>query len=195
MELDEAADPFRLFDAWFAAAGDAEPMAEAMSLATVGADGVPSLRMVLLKGADERGFVFFTNFASRKGHELAGNPHAALCLHWKALGRQVRVVGAVERVSDAEADAYFASRPRDSRVGAWASLQSQPLESRAELERRFALFDAEHPGDQVPRPEHWSGYRVVPARIEFWAEGRFRLHDRIEFARHAGGWAATRLYP
>jgi pyridoxamine 5'-phosphate oxidase len=195
MELDEATDPFTLFSAWFAAADKAEKAAEAMSLATVTPEGEPDVRIVLLKEFGRDGFVFYTNTLSRKGKELAANPHAALCLFWKSLGRQVRIRGKVGPVTDAEADAYFASRPRDSRIGAWASQQSQPLESRAVLMARVAEVEARHPGDTVPRPPHWSGYRLVPERIEFWQEGAFRLHDRVEFTGAPGGWTRTRLNP
>jgi pyridoxamine 5'-phosphate oxidase len=196
MELDDATDPFALFDTWFAAARAAEPaLAEAMALATVTPAGMPSVRMVLLKDASRDGFVFYTNLESRKGDELAANPSAALCLYWKSLGRQIRVQGRVEPVSAAEADAYFASRPRESRIGAWASDQSRPLDSRATLEARVAAVEARHPGEVVPRPENWSGRRLVPQAIEFWQEGPFRLHDRVEFTRTPQGWARTRLYP
>ncbi|HVJ54561.1 MAG TPA: pyridoxamine 5'-phosphate oxidase [Aliidongia sp.] len=196
MDMNEATDPLVLFDDWFEAAKAAEPNdPNAMSLATTAADGMPSVRIVLLKGVDARGFVFYTNVESRKGLELAANANAALCFHWKSLRRQIRIEGSVERVTAAEADAYYASRPRDSRIGAWASEQSRPLASRAEFEARIREFEARYPGDAVPRPEHWSGYRVVPRYFEFWQDRPFRLHDRIVFTAEAGGWQRGRLYP
>ena len=167
----------------------------AMALATVDENGLPDVRMVLLKGADERGFVFYTNTESAKGVELATTPKAALVLHWKSLRRQVRVRGPVTRVSDAEADAYFASRPRDSRIGAWASQQSRPLESRAAFEAAIAEIDARFAGGDVPRPAYWTGFRVAPVQIEFWRDRPFRLHDRIRFVRAGEGWERTRLFP
>lgn len=189
-------DPFALFRRWLAEAEAAEPdVANAMSVATVGTDGAPSIRILLLKGLDERGFVFYSNLESRKGREMAGNAATALCFHWKSTRRQVRVEGPVERVSDAEADAYFATRPRGSQIGAWASRQSEPLESRAALEARVAAVEAEHAGREVPRPPFWSGWRLVPERIEFWRDGAFRLHDRIVYARAGGGWTTERLFP
>jgi pyridoxamine 5'-phosphate oxidase len=166
-----------------------------MMLATVGADGRPSVRAVLLKGADERGFVFYTNLESRKASELAASPHAALVFHWKSLARQVRIEGDAAPVTDDEADAYFATRPRDSRIGAWASDQSRPLDSRATLERRFAEAARQYEGREVPRPADWSGFRIVPQRVEFWQERPFRLHDRIVFARDGSGWHKQRLFP
>jgi pyridoxamine 5'-phosphate oxidase len=196
MDLDASADPLALFDAWLADAAGSEPNdPNAMALATADAEGRPSVRMVLLKGRSPDGFVFFTNLESRKGGQLAANPAAALCFHWKTLRRQVRIEGPVERVGDAEADAYYASRPRGSRIGAWASRQSRPLASREELERAVAETEARFPGDDIPRPPFWSGFRVVPRRMEFWAERPFRLHDRIVFARAGSGWAAERQYP
>ncbi len=164
-------------------------------LATVGADGMPSLRMVLLKGVDSEGFVFYTNLASQKGRELAAHPKAALCFHWKTLKRQVRVEGLVTPVSEAEADAYFASRPRISQIGAWASKQSQPLIGRFELEKRVARFTAKFGLGAVPRPSFWSGFRVIPERIEFWQEERFRLHMRFCYRREQGAWIRGELYP
>jgi pyridoxamine 5'-phosphate oxidase len=167
-------DPLALFAAWFDEAKGQEPNdPTAMSLATADGDGRPSVRMVLLKGFDAQGFVFYTNFESRKGEQLLANPQAALCFHWKSIRRQVRIEGPVTTVSEAEADAYYASRPRDSQIGAWASRQSRPLESRFELEKRVAQFAAKHAVGKVPRPPYWSGFRVAPERIEFWQDGRF----------------------
>jgi pyridoxamine 5'-phosphate oxidase len=189
-------NPFTQFAAWFAEAQAHEPRdANAMTLATATPDGIPSARIVLLKEHGARGFVFYTNRRSRKGQELAANPRAALLFHWKSLGRQVRIEGAVEDVSDAEADAYFASRPRLSRLGAWASDQSRPLADRAELEHRLAALEAQYPGEPIPRPPHWSGYRLVPTRFEFWQEAPFRLHDRTVYAREGEGWTVGKLYP
>lgn len=190
-----ADDPFTLFDAWFAEAKASEPNdPEAMALATVGADGEPSVRMVLLKGHDPRGFVFYTNLDSRKGHELAANPRGSLLFHWKSLRRQVRVEGAVSAVSDAEADAYFASRSRDSQLGAHASLQSQALDRRETFEARFAEMGERFPSE-VPRPARWSGFRVAPERIEFWSDRPHRLHERRLFTRVGDGWREGLLYP
>ena len=189
-------EPFAPFARWFELAAKSEPLAETMTLATTTRDGVPSLRAVLLKGADARGFVFYTNFESRKAEELFANPHAALCFHWKSLQRQVRIEGTVSLVSDDEADAYFASRPRDSQIGAWASDQSRPVADRGELERRFASFTRQYAERTVvPRPAHWSGFRVVPERIEFWQERPFRLHDRVLFIRDGERWRKQRLFP
>jgi pyridoxamine 5'-phosphate oxidase len=159
------------------------------------ADGMPNVRMVLLKGFDERGFVFYTNFESQKGHEILGSMKAAMCFHWKSLRRQVRVRGPVEQVSDAEADEYYASRPRGSRIGAWASKQSRPLEGRYALEKAVAEYTAKHAVGDIPRPEHWSGFRILPQSIEFWHDRPFRLHDRVVFTRTRDDWDKTRLYP
>jgi pyridoxamine 5'-phosphate oxidase len=189
-------EPFAPFERWFALASQSEPLAETMTLATATRDGAPALRAVLLKGADSRGFVFYTNFESRKAEELSANPRAALCFHWKSLGRQIRIEGTVSLVSDEEADAYFASRPRDSQIGAWASDQSRPLADRGELEDRFARVSrqyAENP--EVPRPAYWSGFRLRPDRVEFWQERPFRLHDRVLFTREGGVWRKQRLFP
>jgi pyridoxamine 5'-phosphate oxidase len=196
-DFTESAEPFELFASWFKDAEKSEPNEpNAMALATVDKGGLPDVRMVLLKGFDHNGFVFYTNLESRKGTELAQNMKAALCFHWKSLRRQVRVRGPVERVSDAEADAYFASRPRGSRIGAWASKQSRPLESRFALEKAVAEYTAKYPLGEIPRPPHWSGFRIVPQMIEFWADRQFRLHDRVVFDRTAeGGWKKARLYP
>jgi pyridoxamine 5'-phosphate oxidase len=197
-DFTEATDPFALFVAWLAEAAATEPVdPEAMALATVDREGLPNLRMVLMKGADERGFVFYTNGESAKGHELAANPKAALLFYWKSLGRQIRVRGPVEPATEAEADAYFATRHRESRIGACASLQSRPLASRAALEAEVErLTEAFGDGD-VPRPSYWRGYRLVPLEIEFWKSGPFRLHDRIVFRRDSphAPWTKTRLYP
>jgi pyridoxamine 5'-phosphate oxidase len=190
--------PFALFGAWFTEAEASEPNdPNAMALATVAADGMPSVRMVLLKGFDETGFVFFTNLESRKGEQLKANPKAALCFHWKTLQRSVRVEGSVTPVSPAEADAYFATRARSSRIGAWASKQSRPLASRFDLERRIAEYTARFGLGEVPRPPFWSGFRLAPLRIEFWKNGAFRLHDRLVFTRAdlAEGWTIERLFP
>ncbi len=197
-DFTEADEPLRLFAAWFEEARQAEPSdPDAMALATVDADGLPNVRMVLLKGFDERGFVFYSNEDSRKGRELAANPKAGLAFHWKSLRRQVRLRGRVATVGAAEADAYFASRPRSSQIGAWASRQSSPLESRYAFEKAIALKAAQFAVAPVPRPPFWIGYRVVPIVMEFWHERPFRLHDRIEFRRPDEGtaWTKTRLYP
>lgn len=190
-------NPHLLFDAWFAEAGVSEPNdAEAMALATADADGRPSVRMVLLKGHDARGFVFYTNEDSAKGAQLAANPAAALLFHWKSLRRQVRIEGRVERIDAAEADAYFATRGRDSQLGAWASDQSRELDSRATFEARFDAVEARFAGGEVPRPPHWGGYRIVPVRIEFWEDQPHRLHHRRLFAGDGeGGWTESLLYP
>ena len=197
-----SADPISLFDEWFAEARAAEPNdPNGMALATADAQGRPSVRMVLLKGHDARGFVFYTNLDSRKGDELAANPEAALLFHWKSLRRQIRIEGPVEAVGDAEADIYFATRSRDSRLGAWASDQSRPLESRASFEARFAAMSAQFEGGDVPRPPRWSGFRVAPRRMEFWSDRAFRLHERRLFVRAGapgsgnGDWTESMLYP
>lgn len=199
-----AKDPFALFQAWMADAEKSEPNdPNAMALATVDPDGLPNVRMVLLKGLDaadrgaDRGFVFYTNFESAKGREILAAKKAALCFHWKSLRRQIRVRGLVTVVSDGEADAYYATRARGSRLGAWASAQSRPLESRFALEKAVAAITARHPIGEIPRPPHWSGFRITPVEIEFWHDRPFRLHDRHVF-RRAGpeeAWTTARLYP
>ncbi len=190
-------DPIATFTDWLAQASASEPNdPNAMALATVDADGRPSVRMVLLKGHGADGFIFYTNLGSRKGEALAANPRAALLFHWKTLQRQVRIEGAVSAVSAAEADAYFASRARDSRIGAWASAQSRPLESRAAFMARFDEIAARYPGEDIPRPPHWSGFRVTPERIELWQDRDYRLHERRLFiADGKGGWTDSLLYP
>ena len=197
-DFTEADEPLRLFAAWFEEAVKGEPRdPTAMSLATVDADGRPNVRMVLMKGFDERGFVFYTNVDSRKGRELDLEPQGALLFHWKSLNRQVRLRGPVQRVDDLEADAYFATRPRLAQIGAWASKQSAPLESRHAFEKAIALHTAKFAVGTIPRPPHWTGYRLEPLAIEFWQDRPFRLHDRVEFTREAQGapWRKTRLYP
>lgn len=196
---DRPADPLTVFAAWLAEAEAAEINdPNAVALSTVGDDGMPSCRMVLLKGYDENGFVFYTNYESRKGRQLLDHPKAALLFHWKSLRRQVRIEGEVAPVSDAEADEYFASRAKQSQIGAWASQQSRPLEGRFELEKRVAKYAAKYAVGQVPRPPYWSGFRLTPRLIEFWQDGAFRLHDRLVYSRDAAagaGWSTERLYP
>jgi pyridoxamine 5'-phosphate oxidase len=195
-DFTEGADPFALFAEWLAEATASEPNdPNAMALATVDADGLPDVRMVLLKGFDTRGFTFFTNYESAKGREILAHPKAAAVLHWKSLRRQVRLRGPVSQVSAAEADEYFATRSRGSRLGAWASQQSRPLESRFALEKAVARVTAKYAVGEIPRPPHWSGFRIAPVEIEFWRDGAFRLHDRVRFARGGEGWTKLRLYP
>lgn len=196
-DFTESAEPFRLFAAWLEDAGRSEPNdPNGVALATVDTDGMPDVRMVLLKGFDEQGFVFYTNFESAKGREILATMKAAMCFHWKSLRRQVRVRGPVEIVSNEEADAYFATRARGSRIGAWASKQSRPLESRFALEKAVAEYTARYAIGEIPRPAHWSGFRIVPQSMEFWHDRPFRLHDRVVFSRTAdGGWEKDRLYP
>ena len=197
-DLHAPEEPFGLFDAWFADAREKEPNdPNAMTLATVDAAGMPDVRMVLLKGVDPTGFVFFTNTQSAKGEELAANPRAALLFHWKSLRRQVRIRGPAKRVSDLEADTYFATRARSSQIGAWASAQSRTLESRFALEKAIAEFGLKFGLGGVPRPAYWSGYRVEPLSIEFWRDRPFRLHERILYERHEvdAAWTTRRLYP
>ncbi len=198
MSLNANEDPFRLFQEWLDDATASEPNdPNAMALASADADGYPDVRMVLLKGFDVKGFVFYTNLDSAKGRELAANSRAALCFHWKSLRRQVRVRGPVSSVTDDEADAYFDSRPRDSRIGAWASRQSRPLESRFELEKEVARYTAKFGIGKIPRPDHWSGFRITPLYIEFWADRPFRLHDRLVYERDdaQSAWRTSKLFP
>ncbi|WP_244624150.1 MULTISPECIES: pyridoxamine 5'-phosphate oxidase [unclassified Bosea (in: a-proteobacteria)] len=197
-DFTEASEPFALFESWLEEAKASEPNdPNGMALSTVDADGMPNSRMVLLNGRSPEGFVFYTNTQSQKGEELAGQPKAAALFHWKSLRRQVRIRGPVSRVSDAEADAYFQSRPRDSRIGAWASQQSRPLESRFALEKAVASYALKFGVSEVPRPPHWTGFRIAPVYMEFWRDGAFRLHDRIVFRRATPGdaWTKARLYP
>jgi pyridoxamine 5'-phosphate oxidase len=195
-DFTEADEPLKLFSSWLEDATKSESNdPNGVALATVDADGMPNVRMVLLKGFDEAGFVFYTNFESAKGKEILASMKAAMCFHWKTLRRQVRLRGPVEIVSDAEADAYFTTRPRGSRIGAWASKQSRPLESRFALEKSVAEYTARYAIGNIPRPPYWSGFRIVPQTIEFWHDRQFRLHDRLVFARRGEGWEKTRLYP
>lgn len=195
-DLRAGGDPFVLFDRWFGEAADAGIyLHEAMALATATPDGVPSSRQVLLKAFGPDGFVFYTNYESQKARELEANPRASLLFHWATLHRQVRIAGRVERVSRETSEAYFRTRPRGSRIGAWASAQSEPVASREALEARFAERDAEFPGDDVPLPPFWGGYRVVPERIEFWQGRANRMHDRLLFEREGEGWRVVRLQP
>ena len=196
-DFTDRSDPLGLFAEWLADAGKSEINdPNAVALATVDASGLPDVRMVLLKDFDADGFVFYTNFGSAKGRQILATGKAAMCFHWKSLRRQVRMRGTTEIVSDTEADAYFDSRPRGSRIGAWASKQSQPLESRFALEKRVAEFTAKHAIGHVPRPEWWSGFRLKPSYFEFWHDRPFRLHDRVVFTPTGnGGWETARLYP
>jgi pyridoxamine 5'-phosphate oxidase len=197
-DFTEASEPFVLFSNWFEDAKVSEPNdPNAMALATVDGSGMPNVRMVLMKDWDEAGFVFYTNTESAKGREILGTLKAALVFHWKTLRRQVRVRGLIEQVTDAEADAYFQSRPRDSRIGAWASQQSRPLEGRFALEKAVAVNAAKYAIGEVPRPQHWTGFRIKPVEMEFWHDRPFRLHDRVVFRRDmpSSDWTKTRLYP
>ena len=196
-DLFDEGDPFALFAAWLGEATASEPNdPNAMALATVDETGMPDVRMVLLKGFERDGFVFYTNLESSKGRQLAAVPKAAVCFHWKSLRRQVRVRGPVEPVTPEEADAYFSTRARLSRIGAWASRQSRPLESRFALEKAVARYTARFAAGAIPRPPHWSGFRIAPQEIEFWRDGAFRLHDRVRFSRDMGeGWTKSRLFP
>ena len=197
-DFTESGEPFKLFAEWLGEAEASEPNdPNAVALATVDEDGLPNVRMVLLKGFDDNGFVFYTNFESQKGREILGQKKAAMCFHWKSLRRQVRLRGPVEIVTDAEADDYFKTRARGSRIGAWASKQSRPLESRFALEKAVAEYTARYAIGEIPRPAHWSGFRIRPTSIEFWKDQKFRLHDRVEFRRTALGepWTKVRMYP
>lgn len=197
-DFTESGEPFKLFAEWLKEAEASEPNdPNAVALATVDEHGLPNVRMVLLKGFDDDGFVFYTNFESQKGREILGQKKAAMCFHWKSLRRQVRLRGPVEIVSDAEADAYFKTRARGSRIGAWASKQSRPLESRFALEKAVAEYTARYAIGEIPRPSYWSGFRIRPTSIEFWKDQQFRLHDRIEFRRPSpvGAWEKVRMYP
>ncbi len=191
-----AQDPIQRFHDWFEDAKEKEPtLPEAVALATADGNGTPSVRMVLLKAFDENGFVFYTNLESRKAQEIAETNRAALLFHWKSLGRQIRIEGAVTPVDPAEADAYFASRQRGAQIGAWASDQSRAMKSRFDLEKRVATFTAKFGVGTIPRPDHWSGYRIAPERLEFWSEATFRLHEREVFIRDGGEWRTERLFP
>ncbi|MGO7587151.1 pyridoxamine 5'-phosphate oxidase [Rhizobium leguminosarum] len=197
-DFTESGEPFKLFAEWLKEAEASEPNdPNAVALATVDEDGLPNVRMVLLKGFDDDGFVFYTNFESQKGREILGQKKAAMCFHWKSLRRQVRLRGPVEIVTDAEADDYFKTRARGSRIGAWASKQSRPLESRFALEKAVAEYTARYAIGEIPRPAHWSGFRIRPTSIEFWKDQKFRLHDRVEFRRPSpkGEWDKVRMYP
>lgn len=197
-DFTQTSEPFRLFSEWLADATKAEPNdPNALALATVDETGMPNVRMVLLKDFDEHGFVFYTNYESQKGQELLSAEKAAMCFHWKSLRRQVRIRGPIEKVSDLEADSYYASRPRGSRIGAWASKQSRPLESRFALEKAVAEYTARYAIGEIPRPENWSGFRLNPVSIEFWHDRPFRLHDRVLFTRDTpdSDWHKDRLYP
>jgi pyridoxamine 5'-phosphate oxidase len=201
-DFTEENEPYSLFGTWLAEAGKTEPNdPNALALATVDETGLPNVRMVLLKGFDERGFVFYTNFESQKGVELLASRKAAMCFHWKSLRRQVRVRGDIEIVTDAEADEYYATRPRQSRIGAWASRQSRPLEGRFALEKAVAEYGLRYAVGEIPRPPHWSGFRLKPVSIEFWHDRPFRLHDRLEFRRvpdsapDGNSWTKVRMYP
>jgi pyridoxamine 5'-phosphate oxidase len=197
-DFTEESEPYELFARWLKDAEASEINdPTAVALATVDEDGLPNVRMVLLKGFDENGFVFYTNFESQKGREILGQKKAAMCFHWKSLRRQVRLRGEVEVVSDAEADAYYASRARGSRIGAWASKQSRPLEGRFALEKAMAEYTARYAIGEIPRPPYWSGFRIKPSSIEFWHDRQFRLHDRVEFRRtdQAASWEKVRMYP
>ncbi|NQU61275.1 MAG: pyridoxamine 5'-phosphate oxidase [Rhodospirillales bacterium] len=196
MTITDPPDPIAEFKAWLAEAEKSEPInPNGVALATATPDGTPSVRMVLLKGVDERGFVFYTNANSQKGQELAVNPKASLCFYWRSLGRQVRVDGDVVEVDGDEADAYFQSRDRGARLGAWASKQSRPLEGRFDLEKSVAEYTAKFNIGDIPRPDFWKGYRVIPGTIEFWTEQLFRLHERLVYHRTEDGWTTERLYP
>jgi len=193
---DAPENPLELFGYWLAQAEKSEgPEHNYMSLATIDADGTPSVRIVLLKGYDENGFVFYTNRESRKGTALAANPVAALCFYWKNLGIQIRINGPVTQISAEEDDAYFATRPHGSQIGAWASQQSRPMKNRGELLKQAAKFEAKFLGKPIPRPPHWGGYRVLPAKIEFWRQGLFRLHSRVQYTRDGETWTRQMLYP
>lgn len=192
----KSTEPYELFSRWLKDATASEPNdPNAVALSTVDQDGLPNVRMVLLKDFDEQGFVFYTNYESAKGQEILASMKAAMCFHWKSLRRQVRVRGIVEKVTDAEADAYYATRPRGSRIGAWASQQSRPLESRFALEKAVATFTTRYAIGDIPRPAHWSGFRIKPVSIEFWHDRPFRLHDRVVFKPEGDKWNKTRLYP